>query len=627
MIPLGTSDTLSPYLNTANNAYNARISSIITGVVTRFHTKIALISAQETLTYDELNRRANQLAHYLQSQGVGPNTLVGCYLERSTDFIVSVLAILKAGAAYIPMDPSYPVGRLNYMIQDAQMPLVVTKQELAEQPGLELPQAILLDTQAALLAAQDQSDPETTVTGEDLAYVIYTSGSTGLPKGVQITHNNLANLVAWHHEAFAVTADDRATQISSPAFDAAVWEIWPYLTKGASLYIPDEETRVTPVALRDWLLQNKITITFLPTVLAESLLQLEWPGSAPLRYLLTGADTLHRYPTPALPFALVNNYGPSETTVVATSGVIPPTEHPETPPSIGRAITHVDIHILDKDLQPVPVGTTGEIYIGGASVGSGYLHRPELTAERFIQDPFSNSTQARLYKTGDLGYALPDGQIMFIGREDHQIKIRGYRIEPGEIVHWLNELEDIQASVVVASKDEDAEQKSLIAYLVMQPETELTASEIRDALSNHLPSYMLPATFVQIEQLPLTANGKLDRAALPEPDDENMLPDEESDEPATVIEEQVSEIIGELLHIEYVGRDDNFFMLGGHSLLGTQMIARIQALFEVTLTLRTLFESPTARLLADEIEQRLIDKITAMSEDEAQSLLRQGQNQ
>ena len=323
----------------------------------------------------------------------------------------------------MPLDPSYPLERLAFMLEDSQASVLVTQQYLASRLAPQKAQLICLDTDASVLAQQSETEPISTVTSDDLVYVIYTSGSTGRPKGVQITHKSLLNLVFWHQHAFAVTPVDRATQVTSPAFDATGWELWPYLTCGASIYLPDEDTRIAPVRLRDWLLRNRITITFLPTALTESVIALEWPSTASLRYLLTGADKLQRYPTPSLPFALINNYGPTEATVVATSGQVPSTEHHDGPPSIGRPIVNTQVYILDEHLQQVPIGMTGELYIGGVGVGKGYLNRPELTAERFIPHPFSSEPGVRLYKTGDLARYLPDGQIAFLGRADQQVKI------------------------------------------------------------------------------------------------------------------------------------------------------------------------------------------------------------
>ena len=408
--------------------------------------------------------------------------------------------------------------------------------------------------------------------------------------------------------------------MASPGFDAAVWELWPYLTAGASVYFPDEETRVAPEALRDWLVWQRITISFLPTPLAERVMTLEWPATTALRILLTGGDALHRYPAPTLPFTLINNYGPTENTVVATSGPVPAIERPEGPPSIGRPIANTQVYVLDERLQPVPSGVPGELHIGGAGLARGYLNRPALTAEKFIPNPFSAVPGARLYKTGDLACYLPDGQIAFMGRIDEQIKIRGYRIEPGEIVAALDRHPAVQTSVVVAREDTLGD-KRLVAYMVPAVGSRPTTGALRDFLATQVPDYMVPATFVCLDVLPLTSNGKVNCAALPAPNATNTVQDDTFTAPRTPIEERVAEIVASLLGLEQVGRDDNFFLLGGHSLLGTQVIARVHDTFGVDLPLRGLFDAPTVAELAAEIERLILATLEAMSDEEALSLL------
>lgn len=585
----------------------------------------ALVVVDQAFSYQELNRRANQLAHYLQTLGVGPNVLVGLCAERSFEMVVGLLGILKAAGAYVPLDPGYPPERLNFMLEDAQAPVLVTQQHQVSRLVAPQTNIVCLDADAELLAQQCEDEPDCRVTPSDLVYVVYTSGSTGRPKGVRITHDSLLNLIYWHQRTFAVTASDRATRLTSPAFDATGWELWPYLTIGASVYLLDEEARVVPASCRDWLLQHGITITFLPTALAESVIALEWPTTTALRFLLTGADALRRYPSPSLPFKLINNYGPTEATVLVTSGQVPPTEQAGRPPSIGRPIANTQIYILDEHLQQVPDGESGELCIGGAGLARGYLNRPELTAEKFISHPFSDDPGARLYRTGDLARCLPDGQIDFIGRTDHQIKIRGYRIEPGEIVTILNEHPAIQASQVLAREDTPGE-KRLVAYVVLVPGMRLTASALREILTKRLPDYMIPAVFVQLESLPFTPNGKVDRAALPVPDVTNRISDVEITAPGTLIEKRLHEIVLPLLRVEQVGIDDNIFLLGGTSLMGTQVIEQVTESFRVSLPLRVLFERPTIRLLADEIERRLLARLEKVSDDEILRLLREGMN-
>jgi amino acid adenylation domain-containing protein len=573
---------------------------------------IAVRASRDVLSYAELESQSNRLANYLLTVGVGRDAAVGLYLERSPAMVVAALAILKAGGAYIPLDPVQPVARLAFMLNDSGARVIVSTTELAQRLTPGSWKVVTLDGDAAKIAAHSDIRPESTVRPEDLAYIIYTSGSTGQPKGVEVPHSGLSNLVAWHQRAFQVSSTDRASALASLGFDAAVWELWPYLASGASVHIPEELVRSDAKALRDWMVSQGITISFAATAMAENLIQLEWPKTTALRFLLTGADTLKKYPSPRLPFVLVNNYGPTEGTVVSTSGVVAPeTSASETPvnqpPSIGRPIDGVEIHILDDRQQPVADGTKGEIYIGGAGLARGYRNRPDLTAERFVPNPFSAQPGGRLYKTGDLAHRLPNGQISFMGRIDEQVKIRGYRVEPNEIAMVLGQHPAVQTSVVTARENMPGE-KELIAYVVLAPGAKLNAGELRDHLRKRVPDYMVPAEFVAIPSVPVTANGKLDRAALPAPN--GSRPHTESYvEPRTAVEEELVKILAPLLKIERVGVNDNFFLLGGHSLLGTQLIARISESFGVELTLLKLFDHPTVAEMSSEIEELILLKV------------------
>ncbi|SRR5579875_240305 len=599
---------------------DACVQQLVARQATARPNAIALVRDDNALSYRELNQRANQLAHYLQQLGVRPGVCVALCVERSFEMVIGLLGILKAGGAYVPLDASYPPDRLAFMIEDAGAPVLITQRQLAGRLPGRGARMVYLDADAEILIWQSTDDPVCSATIDDLAYVIYTSGSTGRPKGVQITNNSLLNLVFWHQRAFAITAADRATQLTSPAFDATGWELWPYLTAGASVYLIDDDTRLEASALRDWLVEQRITVTFLPTVLAESALQLEWPATTALRYLLTGADTLHRYPSPGLPFALVNNYGPTEATVLVTSGRVPATENASTPPPIGRPIANTQIYILDEQLRQVPPGEAGELCIGGVGLADGYLNRPELTAEKFIAHPFSDEPGARLYRTGDLARWLPDGQIAFLGRIDRQLKIRGYRIEPAEIVAALQTHSAVQACCVTAYEETPGD-KRLVAYIVLKPGAQLTLSALREPLITQLPDYMIPGVFVLLEALPITPNGKVDYAVLPAPDATNMLREEDTATPQTLIEEKVAGIVSRLLNLEQVGMDENFFLLGGHSLLGTQVITHLAETFGVELPLLSLFSAPTVRQLSAEVERRLLVKMELISENEVQQLL------
>ena len=562
---------------------------------------LALASEIERLTYSQLDARANQLARRLQSLGVGPEVLVGICLERSPQMVIAALAVLRAGGAYVPMDPESPPARLDFMLRDTRLPVLITSEQIARSlpPGGWTP--LILDREPA----QSQPDaPEPVSVGLDnLAYVIYTSGSTGQPKAVQITQRGLLNLIYWHQRVFSIIASDRASQVASFGFDAAVWELWPYLTAGASVHFPDDATRSSVNHLHDWLLEKNINVSFVPTAMAEGLLALDWPSSTALRFLLTGADTLRRYPPANLPFRLINNYGPTECTVVATSGEVFSDVRPYRQPTIGWPIDNVQVHILDEHRNPVPVGTVGELYIGGEGLARGYLNRSGQNAESFITHPLGNSSSGRLYRTGDLGRYLPDGQIVFIGRTDEQVKIRGYRIEPNEIVSLLNQYPAVQASAVVARADNGGE-KRLTAYVVSS-DPQLTRAALQDHLRAQLPDYMVPSAFVRMDKLPTNASGKIDRAALPAPTSANSIGDHIYVAPRTEVERGLVVVLAELLGMEKVGVNDNFFFLGGHSLLGTQLIARVRNIFGVELSLRTVFDSPTVAELSDEIERSL----------------------
>ena len=597
------------------------VPHLVSAQATRAPDGIALRHGQASATYKELDQRANQLARLLKSLGVGSDAVVAIYLNRSVAMVVAALAILKAGGAYLPLDPSYPPDRLMFLLKDAQTRIVVTGPCLAGTLPVEPEHVVTIDPQGKM-ASDQPSDPVTTqVNAENLAYVIYTSGSTGQPKGVELTHRGLLNLVLWHQSAFQVGPHDRASQLAALGFDAAVWEIWPYLTAGASVQLADGVAVNEPVAVRDWLIAQGITITFLPTPLAERVMALEWPRKPALRVMLTGADTLHHYPSRKLPFQLVNNYGPTECTVVASSGVVPPaTERSNRLPTIGRPIANTQIYILDEVMRRVPVGEPGEIYIGGKGLARGYRRRPDLTAEKFVPNPFSSDPEARLYRTGDLARYLPDEQIAFLGRVDEQIKIRGYRIEPAEIVKALDEHPAVVASTVVAREVEPGD-KRLVAYFVPASNTQPTHTELRTFIAGRVPEYMVPAIFVTLDSLPFNANGKVDRAALPAPNPANTLRDSTFVGPRNPIEERLATMLASLLDLGQVSVEDNFFLLGGHSLMGTQLIARLRDAFGIELSLKSLFDAPTVAKLSAQIEALLLAKVEAMSEDEAQRLL------
>jgi len=580
----------------------ASVADLVASRARKAPDALAVMQGPHPLTYGGLERQANRVAAHLSTLGVGRDVVVGLCLPRSFEMVIGALGIMKAGGAYLPMDPAYPSERLAFMLRDARAPVLVTSRDLAPQLADVGSTPVYLDPPT--LARYPDAAGSAPAAPADLAYVIYTSGSTGTPKGVEITHAGLANLVAWHTHTFEVTAADRASHVAGLGFDAAVWELWPYLAAGASVHLAEEATRISAELLREWLLARRITIGFVPTPLTERLLAsaAEWPADTSLRILLTGGDTLHHFPRPGLPFQLVNNYGPTECTVVATSARVDPSDGSSILPPIGRAIAGACIRLLDQRLQPVRPGEPGQLCIGGAGLARGYRHRPDLTAERFVPDRFADDPGARLYLTGDLARQLPDGQYAFLGRMDDQIKIRGYRVEPDEISSVLNRHPDVVESVVAAQ--EEGGEKRLVAYVVSAPDSELTYSGLREFLRGSLPEYMIPSAFVRLERLPVTANGKVDRAALPAPESANTLQDDEaSAPPVSETELRIAEIVGELLHLDEIDVEDNFFMLGGHSLLGAQLIARLRQSFGVDIALRSLFEAPTVAALAAEVER------------------------
>jgi len=605
---------------TSSNSRSPRTRGVVRLVrdqAERRPNEVALAEADRALTYRELDDRSTRLADRLRTLGVGPDVPVGLCLPSSAAMVVGALGILKAGGAYLPLDPAHPGERLRSIVRDARLSVMVTGDPPASWTLSAVDRIVSLDCDGGTLGtpAAPGVDAEAVVTLDHLAYVIYTSGSTGSPKGVEVTHRSLLNLVGWHQCAFVVTPADRASQVAGVGFDAAVWEIWPYLTAGVPVHFAPAGVRADPEALRDWLLEQKITITFTPTVMAERMVELAWPDDAPLRIMLTGGDALHRYPPAGLPFDLVNNYGPTECTVVATSGPVRPVDGPGgssgQPPSIGRAITNVRIHVVDSALREVVDGTPGELCIGGVSVARGYRNHPELTAERFVADPFSADPAARLYRTGDLVRRLPGGDIAFVGRLDDQVKIRGYRIEPAEVTHALKGYAGVRDGVVVA-RDDGTEGKRLVAYWVAADQAAPSSEDLIQFLRARLPDYMVPSAFVRLDEFPLTPNGKIDRGALPAPQEPGDSPAEDFVAPRTPVEREVAGILAPLLDLERVSAEANFFLLGGHSLLGTQLIARLRDHFDIELSLKALFEAPTVAAIATEVERLILEKLDAL---------------
>ncbi len=559
----------------------------------------AVAAGGETVSYGELDARANRVAHRLRALGVGREERVAVCMERSADFLAALLGVLKAGAAYVPIDPAYPRERIAFVLRDSGARVLLTQERLRD--GLpEFGGTTVTDADPELAAAPG-GEVDGGADAGSLAYVIYTSGSTGTPKGVQVEHGALANLVHWHREAFAVTAADRATQVAATGFDASGWEVWPYLACGASVHVVDDALRAAPAELAAWMVERGITVSFLPTPLAEAVLAADWPAEAPLRLLLTGGDRLRAHPRPGLPFALVNNYGPTECTVVATSGVVEAKDGDAAGfPGIGRPIANVRAYVLDPRLNPVPIGVPGELFLGGDQLARGYLGRPELDAERFVADPFSARPGARLYRTGDRVRWRADGTLDFLDRVDDQVKVRGHRIELGEIETALRRHPAVSDAVAAVREDAPGDRR-LAAYLVLRPGAEMPApGEMRTFLKQALPDYMVPAAYVALDALPVTANGKVDRRALPAP--EPAAGDGEEAMPTGEVQSILVEIWKEVLRAERVGIHDNFFDLGGDSILSIHVISRA-AQEGLRITPRQMFQFQTVAELAAVVGQ------------------------
>ncbi|QOT01327.1 amino acid adenylation domain-containing protein [Brevibacterium sp. JNUCC-42] len=537
--------------------------------------QVAIVFGEEQLTYRELNSKANHLAYLLKQKGITNEQIVAVMCDPSIEFFVGILAVLKAGGAYLPIDPTYPTERINYILDDSQARVLLVRGN--EKVHAQFAGAIIpIDSKE--LSTEEVSNVPLINKVTDLAYVIYTSGSTGQPKGVMVEHRSLMNLSAWHVQYFGITKADRSTKYAGVGFDASVWEVFPYLIAGATIYVIDQETRYDVEKLNQYVTDQGITISFLPTQFAEQFMQTDNPA---LRWLLIGGDKAQQ--TVNQKYQIVNNYGPTENTVVTTSYIVNP-EDKKIP--IGRPIANNQVYILNKENQLQPIGIPGELCISGDSLARGYLHRPELTSERFVANPFVPGE--RMYKTGDIARWLPDGNIEYLGRLDDQIKIRGYRVELGEIESAILEHESIQEAVVLARQD-DHNQTYLCAYFVRKESCGI--AQLRQYVSKKLPHFMIPAFFTEMPEFPITPNGKVDKKALPLPD---LSKQSEIDyvAPTTTLEETLAELWKEVLGIQQVGIHDNFFKLGGDSIKAIQIAARLNT-NQLKLEVKDLFQAQT----------------------------------
>ena len=582
------------------------LHQLIEQQVERSPEAAAVSAGEEQISYRELNARANQLAHYLRTLGVGPDDVVGVMMHRSIELVVALLGILKAGAAYLPLDPEYPQQRLSYMIENADPRLLLTQEHLREMLPANKASVWCVDSEWERAASLSQDNPGVEVGLDHLAYVIYTSGSTGLPKAAMNTHGAIGNRLLWMQSAYQLTSDDRVLQKTPFSFDVSVWEFfWPLLA-GAHLVMAEPGGHQDPAYLVNVIAAQQITtLHFVPSMLQVFLEQTGLENCVSLKRVICSGE--------ALPFSLQqkfyerlsaelhNLYGPTEAAVDVTAWACE-REHERSIVPIGRPIANIQILLLDETLEPPPIGVAGELYIGGVGLARGYLRRPELTAERFVPDPFSKG--ARLYRTGDLARYLSDGNVEYLGRLDQQVKIRGFRIELEEIESVLGTLQGVRECVVIAQAEASSSERRLIGYVVS--DSELDQGKVRRYLEERLPPYMVPSLIIKLDRMPLSPNGKIDRRALPAPEatvQERV--DQEYERPRTTTEEAVATVWAEVLRVERVGRRDNFFELGGHSLMATQVMTRLREVFNLELSLRAIFERPAVIGLAERLDEEL----------------------
>lgn len=577
------------------------VHDLIAGQAARTPDAVALVFRSETLTYNDLERRANRLAHRLRGFGVGPEMRVGLAVTRSPELVIGVLAILKAGGVYLPLDPAYPPDRLRFMTRDAGAALVVTDE--------------WLDGERAAIARERETSPALRISPDQLAYVIYTSGSTGEPRGVAVSHAALARHCGSVARCYGLTSSDRVLQFSAASWDASVEQMLATLVTGAAMVLRGAELW-TAAEFRREILGSGVTTANLPTAYVDQLVR-EWaqspelaPAGGRFRQVVVGGEALGPETvrlwrqSPLGAARVLNAYGPTEATVTATAFEVPPDfDFPGTAVPIGRPLENRATYVLDRHMHPVPVGVPGELYLGGASLARGYLGRPGATAERFVPDPFGAGRGARLYRTGDRVRYLASGDLEFLGRVDHQIKLRGYRIEPGEIEARLEQHAAVRQCVVMLREDAPGDRR-LAAYLVPADPAAAppSAASLREHLGASQPGYMLPSAFVWLPVLPLTPQGKVNRAALPAPGRAEQGSHAVAPEPLTPTEKQLAGIWCEVLSRPGVAADDNFFTLGGHSLLATQVMSRIRRIFGIALPLTTIFEAPTLSALAARVE-------------------------
>ena len=560
---------------------------------------IAVRSPTRSLTYGELDRQANCVAQRLLREGLYPEDPVALLFERSCAYVVAVLGVLKAGGSFVPLDPAAPDARLSFLLEDCGARFCLAQPYYAARLALWSGLGLILDDSASVFKDESAAEPAVPADPNRRAYILYTSGSTGQPKGVEIEHHSLTNLVCFYHERLRLTANDHGTMIAAVTFDASVADLWPCLCAGGTVHLVENEVLTDPEALIQWLAAENVTFTFIPTALAELMLARPWPDKMALRFLLTGGDTLHIRPRSGLPFAVLNTYGPTENTVDSTWSVV--SAEGTGRPSIGRGIGNVRAYVLNAARQPVPPGVAGELYLGGEQVARGYLRRPALTAERFVPDPFAGRLGARMYRTGDWARWQPDGALDFLGRFDDQVQIRGARVELGEIEAVLRSHPNVREACCRPLIENEIVQ-GVAAYVVLATEKQNLREELRAYLLARLPCHMVPQNFTLLPSLPRNAAGKVDRKALPPPDPAGNLRIVNAVLPRNEGEKQLVQIFEEVLNVQGVGIEDNFFELGGHSLLALRLLNRINGDFHRKLNIAALFQSPTIAKLAARLQ-------------------------
>ncbi|MEH2045162.1 MAG: amino acid adenylation domain-containing protein [Nostoc sp.] len=596
----------------ADYPQNKCIHQLFEEKVQQYPDSIAVNFANKELTYQELNTCSNKLAHHLQKIGVGSEVLVGICISQSIEMIIGLLGILKAGGAYVPLDPSYPEERLNFMLEDAQVSVLLTQENLLKHfAGFSNP-IISIDKDWKIITQEKEDNLKRDLNSDNLAYIIYTSGSTGKPKGVAVPHKAVNRLVC-NTNYIKLSLYDKIAQASNTSFDAATFEIWGALLNGAQLVGISKDVTISPHELALQLREKGINVLFLTTALFQQIVRDVPQAFATLKYFLFGGETvdprwIKKILQSGAPKCLIHVYGPTENTTFSSYYCVEELPSATSLP-IGIPITNTQIYILDTHLQLVPIGVTGELYMGGEGLAREYLNCTELTAEHFITHPFSNKPKTRLYKTGDLARYLPDGNIEFLGRIDNQVKIRGFRIELSEIEAVLSQHPAVKETIVIAREDVP-DDKYLMAYIVPKQEqipmedVQSFAYLLRQFFKEKLPEYMVPRAYMVLESLPLTPNGKVDRHALPIPETITFH-NQDYVAPRSQVEELLAEIWAKVLGKEQVGVHDNFFELGGHSLLATQLTSRIRDIFQIDLPVRNLFETPTVEQLAKYISDTM----------------------